>query len=432
MCFCILSVVLVTMSCSDESDSKIVDIENIVDQNEQKQDANVDSIVVYMMPETTAIELTEEQRSYVLASNDFSIRLYQCANTSKSVADNNILSPLSVTYLLSMLNDGAQGKASDEIIRLLGVGDTEKASLREFCKLVIEKAPSIDPSVILELANVIIGNSSLGVDFEPAYAKCVRDNYAAEVISEDFSQTSAVDRINKWCNEKSHGMIPKIIETLDSNEAFVLMNAIYFSSTWTEKFDKANTQMELFTNSQGKQIQLPMMHNKAQVFCGKNDIYTSVRLPYGSGNRWSMFVLLPNDSKTVDDVINCLADNNWEKDEKEVIADIKIPRFSTKSKTELKDVISSLGASSIFDPKLADFQLISNTYKDFFVGKIFQETAIDVTEEGTKTSAVTVVKGETLNVKSYDNVDFHCNRPFVYVIQEASSGAIFFIGTFRG
>jgi serpin B len=28
--------------------------------------------------------------------------------------------------------------------------------------------------------------------------------------------------------------------------------------------------------------------------------------------------------------------------------------------------------------------------------------------------------------------EFHANRPFVYVIQEWSSGAIFFIGTFQG
>ena len=29
-------------------------------------------------------------------------------------------------------------------------------------------------------------------------------------------------------------------------------------------------------------------------------------------------------------------------------------------------------------------------------------------------------------------VDFHANRPFVYIIREASSGAVFFIGTYRG
>ena len=31
-----------------------------------------------------------------------------------------------------------------------------------------------------------------------------------------------------------------------------------------------------------------------------------------------------------------------------------------------------------------------------------------------------------------EKIDFHCNRPFVYVIQEYSSGVVFFVGTFRG
>jgi serpin B len=36
------------------------------------------------------------------------------------------------------------------------------------------------------------------------------------------------------------------------------------------------------------------------------------------------------------------------------------------------------------------------------------------------------------NVLGKQDLDFHCNRPFVYVIYEASSGTVFFIGTFRG
>ena len=59
-----------------------------------------------------------------------------------------------------------------------------------------------------------------------------------------------------------------------------------------------------------------------------------------------------------------------------------------------------------------------------------------MSEEGTKAAAVTVAAMECTSVGP-DNrhpmsVDFHCDRPFVYVIQEYSSGAIFFIGTYRG
>jgi len=56
-----------------------------------------------------------------------------------------------------------------------------------------------------------------------------------------------------------------------------------------------------------------------------------------------------------------------------------------------------------------------------------------------KASAVTVTAGAGESyvgpgdfIERPMKVDFHCNRPFVYLIREATSGTIFFIGTFQG
>ena len=51
-----------------------------------------------------------------------------------------------------------------------------------------------------------------------------------------------------------------------------------------------------------------------------------------------------------------------------------------------------------------------------------------------KASAVTATAmvGEAWTGADPWKVDFHANRPFVYIIREASSGAVFFIGTYRG
>lgn len=57
----------------------------------------------------------------------------------------------------------------------------------------------------------------------------------------------------------------------------------------------------------------------------------------------------------------------------------------------MKDVISKLGISSIFDIDLADLSGISKD-KKLYVNKINQQAAIDVTEEGTKASSVTIAK----------------------------------------
>ena len=91
-----------------------------------------------------------------------------------------------------------------------------------------------------------------------------------------------------------------------------------------------------------------------------------------------------------------------------------------------------MGVESVFDEDKADLSLISKN-KNLYVSKMEQTAAIEVNEEGTKTSAVTVAElGDTDFMVSGDKVFFYANQPFVYIIREASSGAVFFIGTYQG
>ena len=61
-----------------------------------------------------------------------------------------------------------------------------------------------------------------------------------------------------------------------------------------------------------------------------------------------------------------------------------------------------------------------------------QTAAIEVNEEGTKASAVTVAGADIADLFLGEKVCFYANTPFVYMIREASSGAVFFIGTYQG
>ena len=166
-------------------------------------------MVVEMLPQTRAIELTQEQKAFVAMNNDFSFNLYraiQAADNKKS----NITSPLSVAYVLGMLNNGATSITAKEIAKVLGFGDGDKQAINNYCKALIEQAPITDPSVTLQIANIVAANQN--VNLEDTYKKNVTDYYSAEVASLDFSQKSSVDYLNGWCNEKSMGMIPEIIE----------------------------------------------------------------------------------------------------------------------------------------------------------------------------------------------------------------------------
>jgi serpin B len=94
-----------------------------------------------------------------------------------------------------------------------------------------------------------------------------------------------------------------------------------------------------------------------------------------------------------------------------------------------------MGIPSLFDANKAELpNICSNSKGNLFIGFMKQKTTIGVSEEGTEV-ATTTISGEWTGANSSScrgEADFHANRPFVYVIQEASSGVIFFIGTYRG
>ena len=417
-----LMMTILFVGCGTSSDDELTG------NNTSVKKTGPDSMVIDMLPKTQYIELTQEQKALVAKSNDFSFNLYRAIHATDN-QKSNITSPLSVAYVLGMLNDGANGNTAKEISQVLGFGAT-KQTINEYCKALIDQAPMADPSVILQIANIVAANQD--VTLEKDFKNDMQNYYSAEVASLDFSKQSSVDYLNTWCKEKSGGMIPSIIDALSPENLLVLMNAVYFKATWTEKFDEKKTQEEVFTKADGSTIKLPMMHRKAQIRYCTNEVYTGIWLPFGSGDRWSMKVLLPEEGKTIDDIVKSLTGDSWENNYwQHAIVDIKMPRFSTKSDIMLNDMVSKLGVPSIFDPQKADFSLMSKNQKQFYVSQMKQKAAIEVNEEGTKTTAVTVARMEGSNIINGKG-EFHANRPFMYVIQEWSSGAIFFIGTFQG
>ena len=406
------------------------------DSDNERTDKDGD--VVYMLPKAKPMSLTKEQKDLVMKNNDFSVNLFRTINELDKEKRSNFLSPISITYLLSMLNDGAAGETSMEIMKMLGFAESDTKSINELCKALIDGAPEVDPAVSVDISSYIAANSHLGVQLEDLFRKDMETYYQAEAASLDFSSPDALKTINGWCSKKTDGKIDKMLDELDASSLLVLMNAVNFKSTWVSKFDEKNTQTETFTKDGGKTVELPMMHQEALVRFASNDTYSTLLLPYGGTNaEWYMYLLLPQDNKTVKDVLEKIEGLNWTNFfwETEIYkVDIKIPRFTTTSENDLIPSITKLGAPSIFDPNKADLSKMCSNFKNLYVSKMLQKATIDVNEKGTEAVAVTaaVVDPTEAPQKPKPTAEFHANHPFVYVIQERSSGAIFFIGTFRG
>ena len=221
----------------------------------------------------------------------------------------------------------------------------------------------------------------------------------------------------------------------------VLLNTVYFNAPWTHPFDKAETKDMEFTREDGVKVNLPMMHRKDAVYVGYEDAYQVLGLSYGEGQRWTMYILLPHEGKSIDDVLTGLSARRLEEFAKftskyvergeSIPIDVLLPRFKSESSNLLNDVIAGMGAPSMFKP-MNGFTGMSPQAKDLFVGLIKQNAGIEVSEAGTEAAAATIAVMYTSNGIHSSAPTFHADHPFVYLIQEASSGAVFFIGTYQG
>ena len=372
--------------------------------------------------------LSDAQYDLVKRNNNFALNLF---SEMKGVGS-NVVSPMSVTYLMAMLANGAEASTREEIMNAIGAKDVYIDETNAFYAYLIRRAKTADKQTTLNIANYIALNKEFKL--KKKFASTIADSYQGAVESLDFTNPESTKRINGWCSEHTNNMIPTIIDQVEPSAVAYILNAIYFNGTWTDKFDKNNTKKEQFNGYTRDIMYVDMMHRNAKYYYTSNDVYSAVTLPYGSG-AYSMTVILPNEGKFITDLTKTLnADTiaSLRRNMEECLVDLKLPRFTTEMKLPLKGIVAKLGAPSMFDATRADFSSFANG--NVYVSEMLQKAKIEVSEEGTKAAAVTMgmVKLTSMRPQEPRRVDFHCDRPFVYMIQDNYTGAILFMGQFTG
>jgi serpin B len=362
-------------------------------------------------------------------NNDFACKLFRTICEQKPSGSSTIVSPISVSYVLGMLNEGANGKTRQQITEVLDLGTSVK-EINEYFKKMMDKAQSIDPKVTVKIANCLDVISEYRIN--PQYKADMQNYYNAQCDAVSYNASSILANINNWCKAQTDDMIPEILskDELNPNRVMYLLNAVYFKASWTDEFDPKETRDMDFITLDDKTVKRPMMHRNGKAKYGRNDLGKMLRLPYGNGG-WSMYVLLPDEGKTIDYIIHSLSAQKleeWRSHMRTVKVDILMPHFTTESETPLEVVLSSMGMPRAFGNRAEFPNMIQGHKDDLYVSLMKQKAKIEVNEEGTKAAAVTVAEVAEKGVDLCE--DFHATRPFVYYIMEESTGTIFFMGTY--
>jgi serpin B len=266
-----------------------------------------------------------------------------------------------------------------------------------------------------------------GFPVEQEFIDLNTNYYDAEVHEIDFRTAEAVNTINDWVSDKTHGKIDEIIDAIDPAMMMILINAIYFNCVWEVEFDPKDTQDAPFYREDGDIFgNVEMMQLKSTFDVAFTEEFSAIELPYKNG-KFSMYLFLPTPDGSLDELVSKLDGGTWdswlEGFEKAEDFTINMPKFKFEYERSLAEDLKLMGLEIAFTDN-ADFSGISPV--DLLISDVLHKTYVDVNEKGTEAAAVTAIVFETTSVgpPSYLRID----RPYLFAITETSSNSILFIG----
>lgn len=317
--------------------------------------------------------------------------------------DNTLVSPLSMAYLLSMIQSGAKGSTLNELNIALDNYD-------------LQPMENIDSKI--SMANSMWINNKYKNDINNTFSTALKINYHSEVLYDEFINA---DNINKWVSEKTYNMINELFPSDSVNSAdtiMALVNAIGINFKWDEEFDCNKTLMGNFLDKN-----VYMMNSNEKYL--ESDYYTGFIKDYeklSDNSQYEFIGLLPK--KDIQDVINNISNDVIKNSITESKAHIQIPRFKYEyNVNNVKGILESLGIKDMFNKEKANFGGIA---EDIYVSSIVQKTYIDFMESGTKAAAASGGAFDITSAAEEKEVIF--NKPFVYLIRKKGSNNIYFIG----
>jgi serine protease inhibitor len=219
--------------------------------------------------------------------------------------------------------------------------------------------------------------------------------------------------------------IPTIVDRIPPDVILYLINAVYFHGTWAHAFNLTATRSHAFTTSSGA-TQVQMMSQEGNFPYVRTSNAEIISLPY-RGGRFSMNIVLPPAGVSLQPFARQLTPSVWKiwlARTRTAYGAISLPRFSLTNDQQLVAPLTRLGMGTAFSSR-ADFS--GMCVQPCRLSQARQKTFLNVDENGTTAAAVTSI-GISPTATQQTTFSMVVDRPFLFSIQDASTGSILFIG----
>ncbi|MEM1031292.1 MAG: serpin family protein [Myxococcota bacterium] len=362
------------------------------------------------------------------------VELYRRAGRDEQ---NVVISPMSIQMALAMAYGGARGETATEMANVLGFGPDIHTQMGD--RLGRYEAPSSDTRPFaLEVANRVYTDRQLTL--APAFTTLTRDRYRAEAEAVDFRGAADAARksINGWVKGKTRDKIPALLPpgSVDTDTRMVLTNAVYFKGDWRQPFEKSSTASLPFRLADGGDKKVPMMRQTANLRYAETDGLQLLEMGYRGGG-WSMVFALPRTVDGLSDLegrLEAQSLRGWREAMRAKSVRVTLPKFELKpgEPMRLSGALRAMGMTRAFDASRADFSGIAEATagERLVISEVFHKAFVKLDEKGTEAAAATAVgiKATSLPMEPVTPVDFTADRPFMFFLVDADTGAPMFFG----
>lgn len=362
--------------------------------------------------------------------NAFAFDLYR--QLAKDEKGNVFFSPQNISSAFAMLYAGAADETERELSDVFRFGDSTDADMKALQEIINATSPDV---AVVEGASAIWPDKNLTL--RDSYVEKMRLYYDSEVVAVNYSEdpAQAAERINHWASLKTHGRIPKIIDSIDRRTRLVLTSAIYFKSAWPVEFSKSRTKEQPFFRSDGSETKVELMNRQDWLAYYESEHFQAIKLYY-KGHVYSMLVMLPKERGKLKELEATLSLGTFKHTlgslrEKRVDVILYIPKFTFRTQYELDTALRDMGLKQSFTddaqfPRLAEEPLKAN--------RVIHKTFIEVDEKKTEAAAVT---GLSMMITSSGREMtkpkiFRADHPFLFFILENRTNTILFMGRYVG
>ena len=369
------------------------------------------------------IKLDTKQQQINAKLAAFSWQLFNECYQLREKGKNVLISPVSLEVALGMFINGLTPEEQQRVLKTLGLEDFSLEDVNAYFQTMMEGLADADDVAELHMANSFWYTEDRKVKDD--FAKVLADSYKAESHAVNFSMTSTIEAINAWCAKQTKDRIKSILDEVDPSIYSVLLNAVYFKSSWKNEFEEKNTHKQPFYYADGKDAEVDMMSmSDTKIDYSETEDFQAATLPFVN-EAFKFFVILPKNGKRVDDIVGTVKPQLFNDFHTLTLDYFALPKFEVNYTEEklaaaMQKINPNLGFGGLnFQPLLPE--IMSETLVE-----VLQKTFFKVDEKGAEAAAVTAIhmKATSADARNVMILD----RPFIYGIMETSTNCPLFIG----